>query len=166
MAPGSKPDRIVVIEAPEGVAHGLPPVRIRLDLEGLPFLPWSFPDARTYFSLSGPPGGPLFFSAHPLPPDVRDAAALAALVSRTSGGRASFQLGAGETIEYRRSSCLAQLFFSGSEHAATASCALAVPAAGLLFVFGHGGNPGNVPDCRSIAASPPLAAVLERLAWG
>jgi len=43
-------------------AHGLPPLTITMDLTGAALMQWPFWNGDTYFTLSGPPGGPCHMS--------------------------------------------------------------------------------------------------------
>jgi hypothetical protein len=49
----------IKITPEESAAHGLMPVELVIDLQGLPFIAWQFPRPNVYLQLSGPPGGPL-----------------------------------------------------------------------------------------------------------
>jgi hypothetical protein len=160
-------DRTVTLEPASAVARGLPPLRIRACYDRLPFVVQTFPDARTYVSFSGPPGGPLFLSVHPLPPEVRDNRSLEAFVTKQCGEEKGFLMGGSGTLEFRGQDCPAQLHFSGTQNAATAVCSLAIPggAGGVLLVFGHGALPGSVKDVQGVAANAPLVRLLRRLTW-
>lgn len=160
-------DRTVTLEPASAAARGLPPLRIRACYDRLPFLVQTFPDARTYVSFSGPPGGPLFLSVHPLPPEVRDIASLEAFVTKQCGEEKGFLKGGSGTVEFRGQHCPAQLHFSGTQNAATAVCSLAIPGGtgGVLLVFGHGALPGSVKDVQGVAGYGPLGRLLKRLSW-
>ncbi|MCE9583396.1 MAG: hypothetical protein K8T20_12995 [Planctomycetes bacterium] len=160
-------DRTVTLAPASAVARGLPPLRIRVCYDRLPFLPQTFPDARTYLSFSGPPGGPLFLSIHPLPQGVRDNASLEAFVTKQCGAEKEFLMGGSGTLDFRGQACPAQVHFSGTQNAAMAVCSVAIPGGtgGVLLVFGHGASPGSVKDVQSVAEYAPIARLLKRLSW-
>lgn len=160
-------DRTVTLEPASAVARGLPPLRIRVCYDRLPFLVQTFPDARTYVSFSGPPGGPLFLSVHPLPPEVRDNPSLEAFVTMQFGAEKNFLMGGSDTLDFRGQDRPAQLHFSGTQNAAKAVCSLAIPGGtgGVLLVLGHGALPGTVKDVQAVAGFGPIARLLKRLSW-
>ncbi len=160
-------DRTVTLEPASAAARGLPPLRIRACYDRLPFLVQTFPDARTYVSFSGPPGGPLFLSVHPLPPEVRDNPSLEAFVTKQCSAEKGFVKGGSGTLEFRGQACPAQLHFAGAQNAAMAVCSVAIPGGtgGALLVFGHGALPGSVKEVQEVAGHVPLARLLKRLWW-
>lgn len=158
-------DRTVTLEPASAAARGLPPLRIRACYDRLPFLVQTFPDPQTYLTFSGPPGGPLFLSIHPLPPDVRDAESLAAFVRRRFGAEKEFLMGGSGALDFQGQSCPAELHFSGTQNAAVATCSFAVRVGGggAIVSFGHGAPPGSVNSVETAAAHAPIARLLKRL---
>jgi hypothetical protein len=162
----------LTIEPAEAAARGLPPLGIRICYARLPFRARAFPDPRTYLSLSfclyhSSGGRPPFLSVHPLPPEVRDAASLEALVKQLFGAESGFVLGGNGELGFRGRTCLAQLHSSGTQDTAATVCSLAVPgeSGGVLLVFGRGGAHDSVKDVRAVAECVPIARLLKRLTW-
>lgn len=149
----------VAILAREARAHGLPPIALRLRAPGL--MAFRFPDPSTFVSLSGPPGGVLFLQVKRLDPGPVSLDRLRELVA--GGDRRPLTFGSPGRVSLGGVEHDAVLFYVGESMAATAGCALAVPAGGaqLLLVLGLGGNPGNVTSCSAVAGQPSLRAALD-----
>lgn len=165
-------DRNLAVEPGAAVAKGLPPARINLSLENTPLWGQVLPDDKTYLVTSGPPGGPLFLSVHPLSRRVDSDAALEALIRERYATERNFNFGPPGEIELRGDRHRARLFFTGQMAAASAVVALVIlppaenaSAPGLLVIFGHGGSPDFIDDCLAVASCEYLAPALESLEW-
>ncbi len=157
---------ILSIPASEALAHGLPPVALRLDATGCGLWGTTFPAPRTFVSLSGPPGGPLFFEVASAPPGA--SARVRATMAASTWGRDPI-LEPGGTVEVNGVPRASFLFFSGRQNAATVGCVVEVPVgeATLCVVFGHGGAPGSLSDGAAVARHPSLRGLLASFsaAW-
>lgn len=149
----------VVVLARDARAHGLPPIALRLRAPGM--VPFAFPDASSYLSLSGPPGGVLFLQVKRLGHGPVDLDRLRELVAGNDRRPVTFGSAGHVTIGGVERDAV--LFYVGESMAATAGCALAVPAGHelLLVVLGIGGNPRNVTSCSAVAGQPSLRAALD-----
>ena len=151
---------LLSIPAGDALAHGLPPVSLSLDATGSGLWGSTFPAPRTFVSLSGPPGGPLFFAVSSAPPGASDQ--VRAVMAASAWGRDPI-VQPGGPVEVNGISRASFLFFAGQQNAATVGCVVEVPVgeAMLSLVFGHGGAPGSVPDGASVARHPSLHKVLS-----
>ncbi len=163
-------DRTLVIEPRDAVSHGMPPVRIVLDLNNVPFMARAFINPSIYAALVGPPGGILFFRFLKVPHAINDGDALEALIRTNNAEERNLVIGERSEMDVQGQRCITQLFFTGTSMAACANCAMIVPppgegasAPGLLLVFGHSGTPDSVSDCLQIACCEPLGRILETM---
>lgn len=163
-------DRKLVVEPAEAVAHGMPPVRIVLDLGNLPVMARTFINPRMYAAVIGPPGGILFFRIFSVPRVIEDGDALEALIRDIYADEQNLSLAVRGEMEVQGQIRMTQLFFTGTSMAACANCAMIVPppshgasAPGVLLIFGHSGTPDWIDDCLAIASNETLGQILETL---
>jgi hypothetical protein len=167
-------ERIITIEPGDAEERGMPAVRISIDITNLPLMPFAFPDSVTYLSLSGPPGGPLYFIVKALLGPVANLDALQNSLCElyAASKRPAPKFGPRATVAIQDKTFPALLYFTGESMAASASCALVIQppperssSPGLLVIFGHGGNPENVTSCGQLAEHSALGGVLKTLKW-
>ena len=163
-------DRKLVVEPAEAVAHGMPPVRIALDLGNLPVMARTFINGRMYAAVIGPPGGILFFRILAAPRVIEDGDALEALIRDIYADEQNLSLAVRGEMEVQGEIRMTQLFFTGTSMAACANCAMIVSppshgasAPGVLLIFGHSGTPDWIDDCLAIASNDTLGQILETL---
>lgn len=159
----------------DAAGHGLPPLTLSADLTGVPLLLNVFPDAETYASLSGPPGGPLSLSIHPLEDRSTDAGGLVRWIAWRNRPDPALRLGPAGDVPLKGRTYPCVLFYAGTSHASTVNCAIAVPSPPIAIVLRHPWFPREHGDSRPdvkgadlvahIYGHPAFARVLETLQW-
>ena len=151
---------ILTIAASDALAHDLPPVTLTLDVSRSRMMVTALPGPGTYVTMSGPPGGPLYFHVVLAtgPDGIEERVqneALKTYKDAVLGPKGVLEIGG-----VRRD---AVLFFGGRQNASSVGCGALVPVgeASLLVVFGHGiHDRSTVSDCATVARHPSFEHLL------
>lgn len=158
----------VSVSAQEAVAHGLPPVSVRVDAThcGMRLVPES---PGCYVHLQGPPGAPLSFVVRPGDRRGDDAVPLEEQVRRRESSSTDLEIGSAGTVKVRGVERPALLYFAGHSSASRACCVtrLEIGPVDLVLELTVSSVFRNVPGCAAVAATPAFRRLLESFeaAW-
>jgi hypothetical protein len=156
----------VTVTATEARAKRLPPIAFSLDANSAGWTVRKLPGQGMYLQLSGPPGGPLFFSVHAFPNPRTTSATLVRWVRSQYSKPYQQPVTLTKPARFTLAGVArpAAALTSGRSMGRTASCAVLVtapttPPTALVVHFGHGAMRGLF-SCDQIAKHPPLARVI------
>ncbi len=151
----------LMIQPWESASFGLPAIGWTMTLDSLSALAFDLPGS--YFSASGPPGGPALVRADVLRGELRSFVETAT----ASANASAVVFGKTSTTEIAGRARKSLAYFTGEEMAKTAWCAIEIraekTAGAAVLRFGGGAGAAEEPSCELTFRTPLLEALRSSL---